>query len=123
MQNGFSESDLGLIKRLLEGRSLATLAQETGYSEAITLIYIRYLLDKFRYIRSNERRPPMVWAIPTRRQRDALRAIRRAEREQSNDPDETDANACCRHGWAVLIPGRRQYRLTEAGREVLDKTD
>ncbi|MBK1667122.1 hypothetical protein CKO28_03565 [Rhodovibrio sodomensis] len=61
----------------------------------------------------------MAWSVPTRRQRDALRAIGREERGQSSVHDGADADACCQKGWAVCVPGRQQYRLTEAGREIL----
>lgn len=61
----------------------------------------------------------MTWSVPTRRERDALRAIGREERGQGGAPVVSDADACCRRGWAVPAPGEQQYRLTEAGREIL----
>ena len=61
----------------------------------------------------------MTWSVPTRRERDALRAIGREERGQDGAPVVSDADACCRRGWAVPVPGEQQYRLTETGRAVL----
>ena len=61
----------------------------------------------------------MTWSVPTRRERDALRAIGREERGQGGAPVVRDADACCRRGWAVAAPGNQQYRLTEAGRAIL----
>jgi len=54
------------------------------------------------------------------RQRQALRAIAHQERGAPAQLDAGDAKDCCREGWAITAPGDKQFRLTEAGREVLN---
>lgn len=108
-----------LMLKLLRGQSLAYIAEKTESSPEHILAITRQIFQNLLLARPNEGMPNMAWSIPTRRERDALRAIRCRERGQGDVPDTADADACCQHGWAVPAPGGQQYRLTEAGREIL----
>lgn len=61
----------------------------------------------------------MAPSTPSQQHLDALKAIAHLERGTHRDLDPTHADACCAAGWAITAPGDNQYRLTEAGREVL----
>jgi hypothetical protein len=58
---------------------------------------------------------------PEARHMTALRAIANLERGTFRPVIERDARECCAAGWAIEAPGDGQYRLTEAGREMLAK--
>ena len=60
-------------------------------------------------------------SVPSRQHLSALRAIAHLERGTHRDIDPGHANECCEAGWAIAAPGQDQYRLTEAGRELLAK--
>jgi hypothetical protein len=50
-----------------------------------------------------------------------LKAIAHLERGSDAEFDPAHAEECCTAGWAIAAPGDNQYRLTEAGRELLSK--
>lgn len=124
MRLGLNDGHRDLLRQILKGRSVEQIAHQIGVSPEVLLARISFVLQLLPCARSDDPfrlkgGPDMAWSVPTRRQRDALRAIGRAERGQSDDHDIADADACCRQGWAVLLPERQEYRLTEAGREIL----
>jgi hypothetical protein len=51
----------------------------------------------------------------------ALKAIADLERSTDGGNDPAHSQECCAAGWASEAPGDNQYRLTEAGRELLSK--
>jgi hypothetical protein len=59
--------------------------------------------------------------VPSPQHLAALKAIAHLERGTDAKIDPARAQECCTAGWAIDAPGDNQYRLTEAGREVLTK--
>ena len=59
--------------------------------------------------------------VPSPQHLAALKAIAHLERGTDGELDPAHAQECCAAGWAIEAPGDNQYRLTEAGREVLTK--
>jgi hypothetical protein len=58
-------------------------------------------------------------SVPSQQHLAALKAIAHLERGTHADLDPGHAGECCEAGWAIPAPGDGQYRLTEAGRELL----
>ena len=120
MKKHLNNLERRLARRILDGESATHIANEEGLSLDVFLKTIEVMFQRLSRARPNEGRAHMAWSIPTRRERDALRAIGRQERGETGDVQVLDADACCEHGWAVRAPGGQQYRLTEAGRELLE---
>jgi hypothetical protein len=59
--------------------------------------------------------------VPSPQHLAALKAIAHLERGTPAEINAAHAQECCTAGWAIDAPGDNQYRLTEAGREVLTK--
>lgn len=130
MPSRLDETDRARLRLVLAGRPAAVIAHSFGKPSVVIREHVGTIVQELYCVPANEGRPAMDWSVPTRRQRDALRAIGRAERGEPSAPDASDAQTCCSQGWAVLAPARRQYRyrlnqyrLTEAGRDVLGGAD